>query len=208
VDRCPDVVAHTDPADRGRVQAWVVGPGGDDDAEHALRMALDDGVPVVVDADGLRFLPGRFEVPALLTPHAGELAQMMGLARADVEADPLGHVTRAAQGWNATVLLKGARTLVAHQGEPTRVNLTGSPWLATAGAGDVLAGFAGSLLAAGADPRTAGSLAAFVHGAASVVANPGGPVTADRVADTIPAVLASMSRGELRDEQTRDRWLR
>ncbi|MGH3425569.1 MAG: NAD(P)H-hydrate epimerase, partial [Nocardioidaceae bacterium] len=49
VDRCPDVVAHTDPADRGRVQAWVVGPGGDDDAEHALRMALDDGVPVVVD---------------------------------------------------------------------------------------------------------------------------------------------------------------
>lgn len=204
VDRCPEVVAHTDPQSRGRVQAWVVGPGGGDDADRQLQMACHDGVPVVVDADALRFLPERFAVPALLTPHAGELAQMLGTDRDSVEADPLAHASRAADRWSATVLLKGARTLVVTPGLPPRVNLSGTPWLATAGAGDVLAGLAGSLLAAGADPRTAGSVAAFVHGAAAVAANPGGPVTAGRVADAVPGVLAAMSRGELQGEHTRD----
>lgn len=204
VDRCPEVVSHTDPDMRGRVQAWVVGPGGGDGAEQQLAMALSDEVPLVVDADGLRYLPDRFAVPALLTPHAGELAQMMGVRRAAVEDDPLGHAREAAREWNATVLLKGARTLVAQEAAPTRVNLTGSPWLATAGAGDVLAGLAGSLLASGTDPRTAGSLAAFLHGAAAVAANPGGPVTAATVADTVPRVLAAMRRGALHDADIRD----
>lgn len=204
VDRCPEVVAHHDPAQRGRVQAWVVGPGGGDDAQGRVQMALEDGVPLVLDADALSYLPDRFESPALLTPHAGELARMMGVARDQVEADPLGHAREAAERWNATVLLKGARTLVAQTGAPTRVNLSGSPWLATAGAGDVLAGLAGSFLAAGADPRTAGSLAAFLHGAASVRANPGGPVTASTVADAIPATIAAMRNERLGADDVRD----
>lgn len=207
VDRCPEVVAHTDPASRGQVQAWVVGPGGGDDARERLEMALEDGVPVVVDADALQHVPDHLDVPALLTPHAGELARMLDVDRAAVEADPLGHVRLAARRWDATVLLKGARTLVARTGAPTRVNLTGSPWLATAGAGDVLAGLAGSFLAAGADPRDAGALAAFVHGAASVVANPGGPVTASAVADAIPGVVAAWRNGSLSEADVRD-WRR
>ena len=197
VDRAPEVVAA-----RGRVQAWVVGPGGGDDAREQLALALADGVPLVVDADALRFIPDRFDIPVLLTPHAGELAAMMGVTREDVEADPLGHVTAAAERWNATVLLKGARTLIAHKGKPTRVNLSGSPWLATAGAGDVLAGLAGSFLAAGADPRDAGSLAAFLHGAASVRANHSGPVTASMVAAALPQTIADFQHwqlGELRE---------
>lgn len=204
VDRCPEVVAHSDPATRGRVQAWVVGSGGGDDAAERLAMALEDEVPVVVDADALAHLPERFSVPALLTPHAGELAQMLGVGRAEVEADPLGHATRAAERWGATVLLKGARTLIAHPGAPTRVNLTGTPWLATAGAGDVLAGLAGSFLAAGAHPRDAGSLAAFVHGAAAVAASGGGPVTAGQVADAVPATIAAWRNGTLLETQVRD----
>lgn len=177
VDRAPEVVAG-----RGRVQAWVVGPGGGAGAAGQLAMALEDGVPVVVDASALAHIPESFDVPALLTPHAGELAAMLGVSRGEVEADPLAHVTEAAARWNATVLLKGARTLIAQVGRPTRVNLTGSPWLATAGSGDVLAGLAGSLMAAGADPYQAGSLAAFLHGAAATRANPHGPITASDVA--------------------------
>lgn len=199
VDRAPEVVAGP-----GRVQAWVVGPGGGDDAARQLAAALEDAVPVVVDASALAHLPARFDVPALLTPHAGELAAMLGTDRGAVEAEPLAHVTAAAEQWAATVLLKGPRTLIATPGRPTRVNLTGSPWLGTAGAGDVLAGLAGSMLAAGADPHAAGSLAAFLHGAASVRANRGGPVTASAVAAALPATIAAFGNGRLDVHDVRD----
>ena len=194
VDRAPEVVAGA-----GRVQAWVVGPGGGDDAGDQLSQALEDDVPVVVDASALEHLPVTFLVPALLTPHAGELAAMLGVERDDVEADPLGHATQAAFRWGATVLLKGQRTLVATQGRPTRVNLSGSSWLGTAGAGDVLAGFAGSLMASGLHPHDAGSLAAFLHGAACVRANRGGPVTATDVAAALPGTVAAFLDGTLGD---------
>ncbi|MET0932061.1 MAG: NAD(P)H-hydrate dehydratase [Aeromicrobium sp.] len=194
VDRAPEVVAGA-----GRVQAWVVGPGSGDDAGDHLAAALADGVPVVIDASALQHLPDSFDVPVLLTPHAGELATMLGLERDAVEADPLGHAASAAERWGATVLLKGPRTLVVTPGRATRVNLTGSPWLGTAGSGDVLAGLAGSLLASGADPHDAGSLAAFLHGAASIRANRGGPVTASAVAAALPGTIAAFHDGLLDD---------
>lgn len=196
VDRAPEVVAAP-----GRVQAWVVGPGGGDDVGDLIAASLADGVPILLDASALNveLLPTSFDVPALLTPHAGELARLLDTEREAVEADPLGHVTKAAERWNATVLLKGPRTLIATPGRTTRVNLTGSPWLGSAGAGDVLAGLAGSMLAAGADPHDAGSLAAFLHGAASVRANYGGPITASDVAAALPATIADFHNGTLDD---------
>jgi hydroxyethylthiazole kinase-like uncharacterized protein yjeF len=194
VDRAPEVVAG-----RARVQAWVVGPGGGDDAADQLALALEDGVPVVVDASALEHVSGTMLVPTLLTPHAGELAAMLGVDRDDVEADPLGHATRASHQWGATVLLKGQRTIVATQSRATRVNLSGSSWLGTAGAGDVLAGFAGSLMASGLHPHDAGSLAALLHGAACVRANRGGPVTASEVAAALPATVTSFLDGTLDD---------
>ena len=96
----------------------MVGPGGGDDAGAQLALALEDEVPVVVDASALGHLPVTFLVPALLTPHAGELAAMLGVERDAVEADPLGHATQASYRWGATVLLKGQRTLVATQSRP------------------------------------------------------------------------------------------
>ncbi len=79
----PDVVGE------GRVQAWAVGSGGGEGAGEALKAAVADGVPVVVDADALAHLTGPLGVPAVLTPHAGELAAMAGADRKDVEARPL-----------------------------------------------------------------------------------------------------------------------
>ena len=191
VDRAPEVVAATEP---GRCQAWVVGPGTGDDARARLDVVLEQGVPVVVDADALAVLPRRMPVPALLTPHAGELARMLDVDREEVEARPLAHARHAADRWGCTVLLKGERTLVATPGRPTRVNLTGTPWLGTAGSGDVLAGLAGSLLAAGLDAHDAGSVAAYLHGLAGQRVNPGGPFTATDVAGVLPVVLADFLR--------------
>lgn len=181
VDRAPEVVGR-----RGRVQAWVVGPGGED-SPAPLAAALQDGVPVVVDATALYHLPGSLGVDALLTPHAGELATLLGTERAEVEAEPLRHAREAAERWGATVLLKGARTLVVAPDGRVRVNLTGTPWLGTAGAGDVLAGFAGSLLASGLDAFDAGSVGALLHGLAAERC--GGPFVASDVARVLPTVL-------------------
>ncbi len=181
--RHPEVVVS-----EGRVQAWVVGSGGDADAEQALTDSLADGVPVVVDADAL--VHARPGVPGVvLTPHAGELARMLDVEREAVEADQLGFARRAAAAYDAVVLLKGRHTVVARPDGRVRVTTSGVPWLAVAGAGDVLAGLIGSLLAAGLDPWDAASVGSWLHGAAASLASGGGPVTAAEVADAVPQVV-------------------
>ncbi len=170
----------------GRVQAWVVGSGGGDDAAGALSAAVGDGVPVVVDADALTALDRPLEVPAVLTPHAGELARMLGTERETVEAEQLRHAREAADRFGAVVLLKGRHTLVAAPDGRVRVTTVGPPWLATAGAGDVLAGLCGALLAAGLDPFDAGSAGSWLHGAAAALASRGGPLRAPDVAAALP----------------------
>jgi len=193
VDRAPEVVA----AD-GRVQSWVVGSGGVDDPAP-LRRALADETPTVVDAAALAWLPDRLRPDVLLTPHAGELARMLDVPREQVESDPLKHADEAVRRWNATVLLKGPRTLVVAPDGRVRVNLSGSGWLGTAGAGDVLAGFIGSLLAAGLDALEAGSLGAFLHGVAGQRAAAAGPFPASRVAGELSSVLGDFLAGRLRE---------
>ena len=190
-----DLVRATHPevvVGEGRVQAWVIGSGGGPDAEQALNDSLADGVPVVVDADGLTHVSGPLGVPALLTPHAGELARMLGVEREQVEAEQLRFAREAAQRYDAVVLLKGRHTLVATPSGEVRATTVGPAWLATAGAGDVLAGLCGSLVAAGLDPFDAGSVGSWLHGAAAVVAGDGGPVTAPDVARALPGLLRSL----------------
>lgn len=193
---------------QGQVQAWVIGPGlNADDTTLDLRRQLDacrnalaSDLPVVVDAGALDLIEGPRDAPTLLTPHAGELARMLSrlehgrvFHRSQVSAAPLQHARRLVELTGATVLLKGATTLVLAPGaeHPVRVQSDGPAWLATAGAGDVLAGLAGMLVASGLDPLDAGSLAALVHGRAADRANPGGPVRARNVARAIPATVAA-----------------
>ncbi len=176
----------------GRVQAWVVGSGGGEAAADQLSAAFEDGVPVVVDADALSALDGPLPVPAVLTPHAGELARMLGVDRDDVEARQLEHARLAAERYRAVVLLKNRHTLAVHPDGRVRVTTVGPPWLATAGAGDVLGGLVGALLAAGLDPFDAASVGSWLHGAAAVEANGGGPVTAGAVAQAVPRLVARL----------------
>lgn len=181
---------HPEVVGAGRVQAWVVGSGTDTDAERHLEEAMDDDVPVVVDADALPHVrPGA---AAVLTPHAGELAGLLGVERAEVEARQLASARDAAARLDCVVLLKGRHTLVARPDGAVRVNTTGTPWLATAGAGDVLAGLIGALLATGLDPFDAASAGAWIHGAAATLASGGGPVTATHVAARLQDVVRDL----------------
>lgn len=183
--------AHPEVIGDGRVQAWVVGSGGGDGARQELERALADDVPLVIDADAL---PHVTDPPAhaVLTPHAGELAAMTGADRADVESRPLHHARKAADTYGCTVLLKGRHTLVTAPDGRTRVTTTGTPWLATAGAGDVLGGLIGSLLAAGLAPYDAASVGSWLHGAAATLAGRGGPLVASAVAHAVPEAVRGL----------------
>lgn len=176
----------------GRVQAWVVGSGEGEGAAAELAAAWRDDVPLVIDADALEHLDRPVDRPALLTPHAGELAAMLGVERSEVEADQLAFARRAASEYAATVLLKGHHTLVAAPDGRVRVTTTGTPWLAVAGAGDVLGGLCGALLATGLTPYDAGSVGSWLHGAAATYAGRGGPISAPAVASALPRVVADL----------------
>ncbi len=214
----PEVVCHEVPADgaavdwpaalaaAGRVQAWIVGPGaGTDTAAHdRVAAVLQRPEPVLLDADALTCLAddaqaagvlsalvGDRDADTVLTPHAGELARLLGESRDAVEDHRLAFVTRAADACNATVLLKGSTTLVADPADPgprspIRANTTGTATLATAGSGDVLSGLAGALLARGLPGRDAASVAAHLHGQAGQraarEAGGSGAITASKIA--------------------------
>ena len=192
--RYPEVVVHeaATPSEL-RVQAWAVGPGiGTDDAADALLAdVLSTDVPVIVDADGItllasnrKLLRGRTSA-TVLTPHDREFARI-----ADGPTDDrLGSARAAAAALDATVLLKGNATIVAAPDGRAWINRTGTPWLGTAGSGDVLSGLIGALLAAGVDAPLAAAAGAFVHGVAGQVAAADGPPSS---ADVLAALRRAL----------------
>jgi ADP-dependent NAD(P)H-hydrate dehydratase / NAD(P)H-hydrate epimerase len=154
----------------GRVQAHLFGSGWGERADGAkvLAAVAEGGVPAVVDADGLGYLPKPAPASWLLTPHAGELARLLERERNWVEEDPVRAATAAAQQTGATVLLKGATQVVAApNGGPVLVAVSGPAWTAQAGSGDVLGGVCAALLAAGVDAQRAGQLGASVQAVAA-----------------------------------------
>lgn len=194
--------------DAGRVQAWVIGPGigTDDVAESLVQQVLSADVPVIADADALtvigrnKQLLARRAAPTVLTPHAGELARLLGLddaARADIEARRLHYARTAAADLGVTVLLKGSTTVVCTPVGLTRVNPTGTPWLASAGSGDVLSGMTGALLASGLSAIDAASCAAYLHGSAARYAasvhGTDAPIVAEDVIGAIRFAITGVS---------------
>jgi hydroxyethylthiazole kinase-like uncharacterized protein yjeF len=168
------------------VRAWVFGSGhGREVNEDRIKELLRGDVPVLVDADGLRAVTERVHAPAVFTPHAGELSRMLDVPREQIEAERLRYARATAERFGATVLLKGSTTVIAAADGSVRVNTFATPWLGTAGSGDVLAGLCGALLAAGLDTFAAASVAAFLHGAAGRLASQGGPITAGDVAEKL-----------------------
>lgn len=200
----------------GRVQAWVIGSGTDaaerDAAETAaLRGILRGELPVVVDAGALDLVPGA-TAPVIVTPHARELDRLrQALGLPEASTDDRERVAReTADAFGGVVLSKGAVTVVAAAGGWVRRVAAGTPWLATAGTGDVLGGVLGALTASavaagrtGVDDLAAcAATAAWVHGRAGVVASlaaggEGGPITALDVAEALPRVVAELMRDSI-----------
>jgi hydroxyethylthiazole kinase-like uncharacterized protein yjeF len=185
------------------------------DAVARLAAVLGTDLPALVDADGLTILSEHQDLlprraPTLITPHAGELGRLLGTDPAAIEAHRLDHAREAAERLGVTVLLKGSTTVIASPDRPTAlVNPTGTPWLATAGTGDVLSGLAGALLAQGLEPAWAGATAAYLHGMAARLAAAGtrrprrgpepgepvpeAPIGAFDVVTALPAAIRSVS---------------
>ena len=164
-----------------RLKATALGPGmgRDDDTVALVRELVDSGrptTPLVIDADGLYALGGDLELlagrtaPTVLTPHEGELGRLLGTTAAEVAAHRLASAREAARRSGATVLLKGAHTIVADPGGTAFVVPTGNPGLATPGTGDVLTGIIAGQLAKGLPATEAACLGGYVHGLAADMA--------------------------------------
>ena len=177
----------------GRVQARVLGSGWGErpDGATTITDALAEDVPLLLDADALRFLPDHpLGERVLLTPHAGELARLLEIERTSVEADPIDAVRRAAQRFGAVVLLKGATQYVCGPDGEIRLAVPGPAWTAQAGSGDVLAGVCGALLAAGLDARAAALAGASVQ-ALAAAAHPGPwppQIVASQISSTVEEI--------------------
>jgi ADP-dependent NAD(P)H-hydrate dehydratase / NAD(P)H-hydrate epimerase len=209
------LVLHTTPSavvQPGKVAAWLVGSGVDakkySDFTTYLRhrwfkLIRLQSVPTVLDAGALS-MAGTLEQPTVITPHSGELAQLLlsrgvQVSAEGIEGDPKKWVQIAADTLGVTVLLKGATTYVAN--DQLLLQLPeASPWLATAGSGDVLAGILGALVATNAIEilndynhlaRVAAS-AAYIQNQAALRASAGGPINAEAIISAIAPVIAQL----------------
>ena len=176
-----------------RAGALAIGPGlGRGEGRRALVRELLEGIelPAVVDADALFELePVGRDAATVLTPHAGELAQLLGTDSSWVDAHRLTAALKAAERFDAVVLLKGPDTIVASPEGGVVVSDWGPPALATAGTGDVLTGIVAAFLAKGLEPALAAAAAAVAHGrAAELVPHRAGLVASDLL-DAIPLAL-------------------
>lgn len=201
-------VVEDDAAFKGRVadpraDAILIGPGvgvGPSTRNRVLA-ALSSSRPVALDADALTVFADRpaslFEAirgPCLMTPHEGEFARLF--AGTDASGGKLARARRAAARSGAVVLLKGPDTVVAAPDGRAVVNVNAPPDLATAGAGDVLAGFAVALLAQGVPDFEAACCAAWLHGEAATEFGAG--LIAEDIAECLPAVLRRLGGRRVR----------
>ncbi len=202
--RRPEAMAHA--VDGGeslyplleRADALVVGPGlGTGDWGRSLLDAvLDAGRPCVLDADALNLLVQRSgsvsHAQAVLTPHPGEAARLLGCPVAEIQADRFGAARRLCERFRCAVVLKGAGTIVVAPGERPRVLDVGNPGMASGGMGDALAGVIGARLAAGNPPFVAAAEGAWLHSRAGDLAAGDGEVgmlASDLVDRLRPAIL-------------------
>jgi len=209
------LVLHSTPSavvQPGKVAAWLVGSGIDakkySDLTTWLRhrwfkLVRLQSVPTVLDAGAL-YLAGSLEQPTVITPHSGELSKLLTargvqVSAEAIEGDPKKWVQIAADTLGVTVLLKGATTYVANDELLIQLPVA-TPWLATAGSGDVLAGILGALVATNAIEilndynhlAHVTATASFIHALAAAKASSGGPINAEAIIEAVPNTIAQL----------------
>ncbi|MFQ5596930.1 MAG: NAD(P)H-hydrate dehydratase [Nitrospiria bacterium] len=159
--------------------ALAVGPGlsqHPETVELVKHLITTMSLPMVIDADGINALATepailkRKRGPLMLTPHPGEMGRLVGKTAADIQKDRMTVAAQFAVDYDVILVLKGARTIVATPDGSLRVNNTGNPGMATAGAGDALTGIIGGFLAQGLEARQAAILGVALHGSAGDLA--------------------------------------
>lgn len=181
--------------------ACVIGPGLGRSAETGAFLAdlvARLSIPTCLDADALFHLGSiisSVSAPLAITPHEGELARLLGEPSRTVQENRFESVALAAERLGVSVLLKGPYSLIATQGQPTSINPTGNPGMATGGMGDVLSGLVGTCLAQGLSPHDSLCVGAYLHGlAADLCLQEIGEVgfTASDVATRVPQARATL----------------
>lgn len=157
-------------------RAVALGPGlGQDPKARELvhSVVRNCPKPLIIDADGLNCLEGSLDLlaqaphPPILTPHPGEMARLAGLPTREIQADRVGTARRFAQTHRVYLVLKGARTVIAHPDGQVEINPTGNAGMAAGGMGDVLTGIIAGFITQGYDPSAACRLGVYLHGAAA-----------------------------------------
>jgi NAD(P)H-hydrate epimerase len=170
----PELLALAEKADM-----VVIGPGlslQDETTKLVRELSAVISKPLLIDGDGLTAIAERPEIllkrkaPTILTPHAGEMARLTRRTVAEVNADKIGVLRDAAKKLNATVVFKGAHSLIGFPDGRIYVNLSGNPGMATAGSGDVLTGCIAAMLGLGLSPEPATRKGVFLHGYAGDLA--------------------------------------
>jgi NAD(P)H-hydrate epimerase len=192
--------------------AIAVGPGistNPEVQEVIGKLIADTSLPLVIDADGLTPLSSRSQIrkrgrgAAILTPHPGEMARLMGITTEEVQADRIAVARSCAASYNSLVVLKGNRTVIATPEGETYINATGNPGMASGGAGDVLTGMIGGLLAQGLPSLEAAKWGVFLHGiAGDIAAHEIGeiPLIAGDIIDYLPDALAEVKARAIRQD--------
>lgn len=188
-------------------EALALGPGlglGPEEKECVLKVVDEAELPLVLDADALTLLVGNVErikrlKSAVLTPHPGEAARLLGCTPADIQNDRLGAARELAALSGAVVALKGAGTIIAEAGGDFYLNPTGGNHLAVGGSGDALTGLTAGLLAQGMPAFQAAALAVWAHGrAGDLAAEELGPygLSPDDFINRLPRVWAELNLRE------------
>lgn len=189
--------AHLDPA---KATALAIGMGAGGNGLAMVQAALALGCPAVLDADALHPAILTAWSPlaptAVITPHPGEAARLLGWSTEEVGQKPLEAAKALSLHYGVTAVLKGGPTVIA-QGERLAVNTTGNPGMASGGMGDVLSGIIAAYLATGLAPFEAACLGVFLHGlAADQLGYPG--FLASQVAQQLPLAAALLQQGQVR----------
>lgn len=157
-------------------QCLAIGPGlgtAPETKKLVQKIIQESNAPIVIDADGLNSLVGntqilrKLKVPAVLTPHPGEMARLIDSNVKDIQQDRVKCARDFAVKFNVHLLLKGAGTVIAHPNGSIFINSSGNSGMAAGGMGDVLTGIIAGLIAQGYAPKTATHIAAYLHGAAA-----------------------------------------
>jgi ADP-dependent NAD(P)H-hydrate dehydratase / NAD(P)H-hydrate epimerase len=190
-----------------KVQVVALGPGlsrSDEALAFVRRVVKECPQPLVIDADALYALPQFVaevkarKAPTILTPHPGEMGELMGISAKEVNVNRFEVAANCAQKYGAFTVLKGARTLVATPAGETWVNLSGHPGMATGGSGDVLTGTIAGLLAQLKDAEKATLLGVYLHGYAGQIAarTRGNGLVAGEIAANLPVALEEIASRE------------